>query len=94
MPPAMKRAATRAWTLKRDRWEEYHVVLDAEIHELNTPEPNRHPKPERVVGTCHLECWRELGVFHATLLPYQACQLSIFRPWALNQPVNKPCDQL
>jgi hypothetical protein len=31
--------------------------------------PNRCPKPERVVETCHLECWQELGVFHATRPP-------------------------
>jgi hypothetical protein len=36
LPPATRRAATGAWTLKRDRREEYHVVLDAERHELKT----------------------------------------------------------
>jgi hypothetical protein len=29
LPPTMRRAATVAWELKRDRWEEYHIILDA-----------------------------------------------------------------
>jgi hypothetical protein len=53
--PATRRVATGAWTLKRDRWEEYHVILDAERHELKTPEPNHRLKPEWVVETGHLE---------------------------------------
>jgi hypothetical protein len=71
---------TGAWALKRDRWEEYHIILNAQRYELKTPEPNRRPKPERVVETYHLECWRELGVFHATD-PYLVRQLSVFGPW-------------
>jgi hypothetical protein len=55
--------------LKRDRWEEYHVILYVERHELETPEPDHRPKPKWVVETYHLEFWRELEVFHATI-PY------------------------
>jgi hypothetical protein len=65
--------------LKRDMWEEYHVIFDAGRHELETPKHDHHPKPEWVVETCHLECWRELGVFYATI-PYLARQLSVFGP--------------
>jgi hypothetical protein len=65
--------------LKKDMWEEYHIILGAERHELETPEPDRRPKPEWVVETWHLECWREVGVFHATR-PYLARQLSVFGP--------------
>jgi hypothetical protein len=30
LPPATRRAATGAWALKRERREEYHVILDVE----------------------------------------------------------------
>jgi hypothetical protein len=30
LPPAMRRAATGAGALERDRWEEYHVILNAD----------------------------------------------------------------
>jgi hypothetical protein len=55
LPPTTRRAAMGAWTLKRDRWEEYHVILDAKRHELETLELDHRPKPEWVVETCHLE---------------------------------------
>jgi hypothetical protein len=74
LPPAMRRAVMGAWTLKRDWWVEYHVILVAERHELKTLEPDHRPKPEWVVETCHLEFWRELDVFHMTI-PYLARQL-------------------
>jgi hypothetical protein len=69
------------------------VELVAESHELKTPEPDRRPQLERVVGICHLERWRELGVFHVTI-PYLVLQLSVFGPWVLNQLVNVSCGRL
>jgi hypothetical protein len=65
LPPAMRRATTGAWALERDRRKEYHVILDAERHELEAPEPDHRPKPEWMVETYHLEFWRELEVFRA-----------------------------
>jgi hypothetical protein len=34
LPPTTRKAVTGARTLQRDRWEEYHVILNAERHEL------------------------------------------------------------
>jgi hypothetical protein len=75
-----------ALILRKGRREEYHVVLDVERHELKTPEPDRRPKPERVVRIYHQERWQELGTFHVTT-PYLVRQLSVFGPRVLNQPV-------
>jgi hypothetical protein len=55
LPPATRRAVTGASILRRGRREEYHVILDAEKHELKTPEHDHRPEPERAVRTCHLE---------------------------------------
>jgi hypothetical protein len=76
-----------AWTLEGDRREENHVILDAERHELETPEPDHRPKPEWMVETYHLESWREQNVFHATS-PYLVRQLSVLGLWVLDQLVN------
>jgi hypothetical protein len=38
---------TGALIRRRGRREKYHVVLDAERHELKILEPDCHPKPER-----------------------------------------------
>jgi hypothetical protein len=51
LPPAVRREAIGAWTFKRDMWEEHLVILDAQRHELEIPEPNHRPKPEWVVET-------------------------------------------
>jgi hypothetical protein len=82
-----------AWTLKRDWWVEYHVILVAERHELKTLEPDHRPKPEWVVETCHLEFWRELDMFHVTI-PNLARQLLVFGQRVLNQLVNVSRDRL
>jgi hypothetical protein len=37
------------------RWEEHHVVLDLEQHELQALEPDHPSEPQRVVKVCHLE---------------------------------------
>ena len=37
------------------RWKEYHVVAAVEGHELNTPEMEHRPGPERLLETAHLE---------------------------------------
>jgi hypothetical protein len=34
LPPATRGAAKGAWVLEKNKWEEYHVILDAERHEL------------------------------------------------------------
>ena len=37
------------------RWKEYHVVAAVERHELETPETEHRPGPERLLETAHLE---------------------------------------
>jgi hypothetical protein len=46
------------------RWEEYHVIVDAEGHELETPEPDHCAEPHGVLWIGHPDSERECACEH------------------------------
>jgi hypothetical protein len=70
------------------RGKEYHVVAAFEGHELETPETEHRPRPERLLETAHLELDGKLFV-NTQQDPYLARQLSAFRPRGVLGPTSK-----
>jgi hypothetical protein len=86
IPPAAGGLSAAIVAVAR-RWNEYHVVVAVEGHELKTSETEHRPGLERLLETAHLE--HDGKLFVNTQQAYLARQLSAFRDRGVPKPTSE-----
>jgi hypothetical protein len=90
IPPPVGRLTASIVIVAR-RKKEYHVVAAVERHELETPETERRPKLERLLGTTHLELDGKLFVNTQQAPTWRANYRRFDPEGSLDRRVNYRC---